>query len=72
MVPALRTALKTAGRGDIMIVVGGIIPPQDVAALREAGAAAIFPPGTPVTDAARDVLEALNADLGYQQSRAAE
>ena len=72
MVPALRAALETAGRRDIMIVVGGIIPPQDVAALREAGAAAIFPPGTSVTDAARDVLDALNVDLGYQQRRAAE
>ncbi len=72
LVPALRAALEAEGRGDVMIVVGGIIPPQDFAALREAGAAAIFPPGTVVTDAAREVLDALNAKLGYQQRDAAE
>ena len=57
------------GRDDIMIVVGGIIPPADFAALRDAGAAAIFPPGTPVTEAARVLLDELNARLGYQQRR---
>ena len=72
LVPALRAALEREGRPDIMIVVGGIIPPADFAALREAGAAAIFPPGTPVTQAARVLLDALNARLGYQQRRAAE
>ena len=45
LVPALRAALAEAGREDIMIVVGGVIPPGDFEALREAGAAAIFPPG---------------------------
>ncbi len=72
LVPAIRDALAAQGRGDVMIVVGGIIPPEDFAALREAGAAAIFPPGTPVPDAARDVLDALNARLGYRQRDAAE
>ncbi len=72
LVPALRAALEREGRPDIMIVVGGIIPPADFAALREAGAAAIFPPGTPVTDAARVLLDELNMKLGYQQRRAAE
>ena len=44
-----------------MIVVGGVIPPQDFEALREAGAAAIFPPGTVIADAAEKLLETLNA-----------
>lgn len=72
LVPQLRAALDARGCANVMIVVGGIIPPADVAALREAGAAAIFPPGTVVTDAAREVLEALSERLGYQQRRAAE
>ena len=72
LVPAIRDALAAQGRSDVMIVVGGIIPPQDFAALREAGAAAIFPPGTVVTAAARQVLDELNVKLGYQQRRAAE
>ena len=72
LVPAIRDALEAQGRGDVMIVVGGIIPPQDHEALRDAGAAAIFPPGTVVTEAARQVLDELNVKLGYQQRRAAE
>ena len=72
LVPELRAALEREGRPDIMIVVGGIIPPADFPALREAGAAAIFPPGTPVTEAARVLLDELNMRLGYQQRRAAE
>ena len=72
LVPAIRDALEAEGRGDVMIVVGGIIPPQDADALREAGAAAIFPPGTVVTAAAKAVLDELNVKLGYQQRRAAE
>ncbi len=71
IVPAVRAALDAAGRSDITVVVGGVIPPQDFAALRAAGAAAVFPPGTVVTDAARQVLDALNADLGYRQRDAA-
>ncbi|WP_368735468.1 cobalamin-dependent protein, partial [Klebsiella aerogenes] len=47
LVPELRAELEAQGRDDIMIVVGGVIPPQDFAALYEAGASAIFPPGTP-------------------------
>ena len=72
LVPQLRAALQDIGAKDIMIVVGGVIPPQDFAAVTEAGAAAIFPPGTPVTDAAERVLEELNARLGYAQRRAAQ
>ena len=67
MVPELRAALKARGRGDIMIAVGGVIPPRDFPALREAGAAAIFPPGTAIPQAAGDLVEALNIHKGYAQ-----
>ena len=72
LVPELRAALDREGRSDIMIVVGGIIPQADFAALRDSGAAAIFPPGTTVTDSARVLLDELNVRLGYQQRRAAD
>ena len=71
LVPALKAALADQGRDDVMIVVGGVIPPQDIDALLEAGASAIFPPGTVIADAAQALLEQLNARLGYSQ-RAAE
>jgi methylmalonyl-CoA mutase len=61
LVPALKDALAEAGRDDIMIVVGGVIPPQDYDELRAAGAAAIFGPGTVIPDAAYDLIEALAA-----------
>ncbi len=67
LVPALRDALIKAGRQDIMIVVGGVIPPGDFDALRAAGASAIFPPGTVVVEAAEQLLDDLNARLGYAQ-----
>ncbi|MEW2633010.1 methylmalonyl-CoA mutase [Streptomyces sp. NPDC048389] len=66
LVPALRERLAAEGRDDIMIVVGGVIPPQDVPALREAGAAAVFPPGTVIPDAARDLVRTLAASLGHE------
>ncbi|SEF68570.1 methylmalonyl-CoA mutase [Bosea lathyri] len=72
LVPELKGALAKAGRPDIMIVVGGVIPPQDFAALMEAGASAIFPPGTVIADAAEKLLEELNSRLGYVQRTAAE
>ncbi|GAA0262695.1 methylmalonyl-CoA mutase [Saccharothrix mutabilis subsp. mutabilis] len=65
LVPALRSALAELGREDIMIVVGGVIPPQDFDDLRAAGAAAIFPPGTVIADAAGDLLRKLSAQLGH-------
>jgi methylmalonyl-CoA mutase len=71
LVPALKTALIQAGRPDAMIVVGGVIPPQDFDALRKAGADAIFPPGTVIAEAAADLLETLNQRLGYAQRGAA-
>ncbi|HEV7326402.1 MAG TPA: methylmalonyl-CoA mutase [Bosea sp. (in: a-proteobacteria)] len=72
LVPELKAALAKAGRPDIMIVVGGVIPPQDFDALIAAGASAIFPPGTVIADAAEKLLEELNQRLGYAQKSAAE
>ncbi len=70
LVPALRDALAAEGRDDIMIVVGGVIPPQDTDELMAAGASAIFPPGTVIAQAAQALLEQLNARLGYSQQAA--
>ncbi|MBM3635835.1 MAG: methylmalonyl-CoA mutase [Alphaproteobacteria bacterium] len=68
LVPALKAALDQSGRSDIMIVVGGVIPEQDFEALKNAGADAIFPPGTVVSDAAINVLDRLNERRGYRQT----
>ncbi len=65
LVPELKAALEREGGGDIMIVVGGVIPPKDVEALRKAGAAEIFLPGTVVADAAENLLKKLSAHLGH-------
>ncbi|GAA4195206.1 methylmalonyl-CoA mutase [Microbispora amethystogenes] len=65
LVPALREALAGLGAGDIMIVVGGVIPPDDVEELRAAGASAIFLPGTVIADAALELLGELSARLGH-------
>ena len=72
LVPELRAALEAAGRPDIMIVVGGVIPQQDFEALKAAGASAIFPPGTVIADAAADLLRELSRRLGYAPRQAAE
>jgi methylmalonyl-CoA mutase len=56
LVPQLRDALAAEGRDDILIVVGGVVPPQDHRALKEAGAAAIFGPGTVIAEAAETLL----------------
>ena len=72
LVPALREALQEQGRGDIMIVVGGVIPPQDYPALYEAGAKAIFGPGTSIADAAIDLLGKLGCDTKGKSKQAAE
>lgn len=61
LVPALRTALDAQGRDDILVVVGGVIPPQDHDALKTAGAVAVFGPGTVIADAAMGLLDALDA-----------
>ncbi len=70
LVPALKQALEAEGRGDIMVVVGGVVPPQDYEALKAAGAEAIFPPGTVIADAARDLLATLAHRLGHTQEAA--
>lgn len=67
LTPALRAALVERGRPDIMIVVGGVIPPEDVATLKEMGAAAVYPPGGAIADIAQNLLSALNEKLGYAQ-----
>lgn len=72
LVPELRQALEAQGRGDIMIVVGGVIPPQDYDALYKAGAKAIFGPGTVIADAAADLVEKLSHQLGFKLNEAAE
>jgi methylmalonyl-CoA mutase len=66
LVPALRAELAAAEREDIVIVVGGVIPPQDFEALYAAGAAAVFPPGTVIPDAARDLVRELARTLGHE------
>jgi len=65
LVPQLKQELEALGRGDILVTVGGVIPPTDFDALIEAGAAAIFPPGTVISDAAIDLLNKLNKALGF-------
>ena len=59
LIPALRAELDRLERPDILIVAGGVIPPDDHAPLRAAGAAAIFPPGTVIATAAGELLDAL-------------
>ncbi|WP_310620801.1 methylmalonyl-CoA mutase [Flexibacterium corallicola] len=68
LVPALKKALQNEGRDDIMIVVGGVIPPQDYDALYAAGASAIFPPGTVISEAAVELVHDLNSRLGYEEN----
>ncbi len=65
LVPQLRDELAALGRDDIMIVVGGVIPPQDVPLLLDAGAVAVFPPGTVIGEAAGDLLDRLAERLGH-------
>lgn len=72
LVPALRDALAAVGRPDIMIVVGGVIPPGDFDELYAAGATAIFPPGTVIADAAVDLLKTLASRRGYELAEQAE
>lgn len=67
LVPALKEELQKIGREDILIVVGGVIPAQDYAFLRENGAAAIFGPGTVIPVSAQKVIEQIYAQLGYEE-----
>ncbi|TGP95559.1 MULTISPECIES: methylmalonyl-CoA mutase [unclassified Mesorhizobium] len=61
LIPELRDALKKLGRGDMLIVAGGVIPPQDYDAVLKAGAAEIFPPGTVIPEAADRLMDRLLA-----------
>jgi methylmalonyl-CoA mutase len=70
LVPELKAELEKLGRGDIVIVVGGVVPPQDYAALKKAGAEAIFPPGTVIAEAAEALLATLNRRLGHSKAAA--
>jgi len=70
LVPEIKSALEKEGRGDIMVVVGGVVPPQDYEALKKAGAEAIFPPGTVIAEAAEDLLRKLAARLGHTRAAA--
>ena len=70
LVPELKAELAKQGRDDIMIVVGGVVPPQDYESLMQAGAEAIFPPGTVIADAAENLLKTLNKRLGHGKEAA--
>ena len=65
LVPALKAALAEQDRSDVMIVVGGVVPPQDYDALYESGATAIFAPGTVIAEAAIELIEKLRSELGH-------
>ncbi len=65
LLPALKKALEEQGRGDIMVVIGGVIPPDDVPTLKEMGAAAVFLPGTVIAESALELLEDLSQQLGH-------
>jgi methylmalonyl-CoA mutase len=69
-VPEVKAALAKRGRDDIMVIIGGVVPPQDYDALYKAGAEAIFPPGTVIADAAEDLIRKLNVRLGHASAAA--
>ena len=72
LVPQLKEELAKLGRPDIMIVVGGVIPDEDLKALYDQGVAAVFQPGTVLPEAAIRLLDELNVRLGYTQGTAAQ
>ncbi|MGR6531463.1 methylmalonyl-CoA mutase [Brevundimonas sp. RM1] len=67
LAPELIAELAKLGRPDIMVVVGGVIPPSDVQPLLDMGAAAVYPPGSVIAETAVDLIEKLNQRLGYAQ-----
>jgi methylmalonyl-CoA mutase len=67
LVPALKAELAKQDRSDILIVVGGVIPPQDYEALRTAGACAIFGPGTVISEAAIGVIDTIEQQLNAEE-----
>jgi methylmalonyl-CoA mutase len=70
LVPQLKATLEQAGRGDIMIAIGGVVPRQDYEPLKRAGAEAIFPPGTVIAGAAADLVTTLNKRRGHGRAAA--
>ncbi|UOM35499.1 methylmalonyl-CoA mutase [Acuticoccus sp. I52.16.1] len=72
LLPELRDALAEEGAQGVLIAIGGVIPPGDIAELKEMGAAAIFPPGTVIADAAEGLIMELNRRHGYAPRQAAE
>ncbi|MCK0207648.1 methylmalonyl-CoA mutase [Starkeya koreensis] len=70
LVPEVKAALAAEGRPDIMVVVGGVVPPQDYDAVRTAGAEAIYPPGTVIAEAAGELLDKLAERLGHARAAA--
>ncbi|MBV9654858.1 MAG: methylmalonyl-CoA mutase [Acetobacteraceae bacterium] len=69
-VPELRAELRKRGGNEVMIVVGGVVPPCDIGPLLESGVAAVYGPGTNLAHAAIDLLTRLNEHLGYAQAPA--
>ena len=67
LVPQLKAELEKLGRGDILIIVGGVIPAQDYDALYESGAVAIFGPGTVIPVASQKIIEEIYKSLGYEE-----
>ena len=72
LVPQLRQELEELGREDIMIVAGGVIPPDDIEALHDAGAAAVFGPGTVIGEAAIKLVQDLADRLGFSLEETVE
>ena len=70
LVPQVKAALAAQGRPDIMVVVGGVVPPQDYDAVRAAGAEAIYPPGTVIAEAAGQLVDTIAARLGHAKDAA--
>ena len=66
LVPELKAELKKLGREDILVTIGGVIPPQDYDKLFKMGVAGIFGPGTVIADAATDLIKKLNQSLGVK------
>lgn len=66
LVPELKAELKKLGREDILVSIGGVIPPQDYDKLWKMGVAGIFGPGTVISDSAKDLMKKLNESLGYK------
>ena len=64
LVPELRSELAKLNRSDIVIVVGGVIPPDDVPVLKQMGAASVYPPGTIISTSALELIDILNNRLG--------